>query len=59
MRVVPLPGVDGVRMTCDGEEFTAWRRAGAIELDPIIGDHALLMRSGYHVGRGSGSATDA
>ena len=53
MRVVQLPAVDGVRITCDGEEFTAWRRAGAnaIELDLTIGDHKVVVRTGYH-GRG-------
>ena len=50
MRVVQLPDVDSVRITCDGEEFTAWRPAGAnaIELDLTIGDHALVVRTGYH-----------
>ncbi len=44
MRVVQLPDVESVRVTCDGDEFTAWRRAGAgaIELDLTIGDHALV-----------------
>ena len=53
MRVVQLPDVDSVRVTCDGEEFTAWRSAGAdaIELDLTIGDHALVVWAGYH-GRG-------
>ncbi len=52
MRVVQLPDVDAVRITCDGEEFTAWRAAGpnAIELDLTIGDHALVVRTGYHGG---------
>jgi hypothetical protein len=50
MRVVQLPDVDGVRVTCDGEEFTAWRPAGtnAIELNLTIGDHALVVHTGYH-----------
>ena len=49
VRVVGLPDVDGVRITCDGEEFAAWRRAGedAIELDLTIGDRALVVRTGY------------
>ena len=53
MRVVQLPDVDRVRITCDGEEFTAWRPAGAnaIELDLTIGDHTVVVRTGYH-GRG-------
>jgi len=50
MRVVQLPDVDAVRVTCDGEEFTAWRATGpdAIELDLTIGDHAMVVRTGYH-----------
>ena len=50
MRVVQLPDVDNVRITCDGEDFTAWRAAGpnAIELDLTIGEHALVVRTGYH-----------
>ena len=53
MRVVQLPDVDGVRVICDGEEFTSWRSAGAdaIELDLAIGDHALVVWTGYY-GRG-------
>ena len=52
MRVVQLPDDDGVRVTCDGEEFTAWRPSGAnaIELDLTIGDHAVVVRNGYHGG---------
>jgi hypothetical protein len=54
MRVVQVPDVDNVRITCDGEDFTAWRAAGpnAIELDLKIGEHALVVRTGYH-GRGA------
>ena len=54
MRVVQLPNIDNVRITCDGEDFTTWRSAGpnAIELDLTIGDHALVVRTGYH-GRGA------
>jgi hypothetical protein len=50
LRVVQIPDVDGVRVTCDGEEFAAWRAAGpnAIELDVTIADHALVVRTGYH-----------
>jgi hypothetical protein len=50
MHVVQLPDVDAVRITCDGEEFTAWRPTGAntIELDLTIGDHALVLWTGYH-----------
>ena len=50
MRVVQLPDVNGVRVTCDGEEFTAWRAAGAnaIELDLTIGEHSVIVRTGYH-----------
>jgi hypothetical protein len=52
MRVVHLPGVEGVRVTCDGDEFAAWRPAGtnAIELDLTIGDHTVVVRTGYHGG---------
>src|SRR5206468_6700561 len=54
MRVVQLPDAHGVRITCDGEEFTAWRGVGpnAIELDLTIGEHAVVVRTGYH-GRGA------
>jgi hypothetical protein len=52
MRVTQLSDVDGVRVTCDGEEFTAWRPSGAdaIELDLTIGDHTVVVRTGYHGG---------
>jgi len=42
-----------VRVTCDGEEFTAWRAvaADAIELDVRIGDHAFVLHTGYRGGR--------
>src|SRR4051794_17010195 len=55
MRVVQLPDVDEVRITCDGEEFTAWHATGpdAIELALTIGAHALVVRTGSH-GRGAG-----
>jgi Linalool dehydratase/isomerase len=61
VRVVQLPDVDAVRITCDGEEFTAWRPAGAnaIELDLTIGDHALVVRTGYHGQRVESSAEPA
>ena len=50
MRVVQLPDLDRVRVTCDGEEFTAWHPTGAnaIELDLTIGDHVVVVRTGYH-----------
>jgi hypothetical protein len=50
MRVLQVPDVDNVRIICDGDEFTAWRAAGpnAIELDLTIGEHALVVRTGYH-----------
>jgi hypothetical protein len=53
MRIVQLPDVDGVRVICDAEEFTAWRPAGpgAIELELTIGDHVLSVWTGHH-GRG-------
>jgi hypothetical protein len=56
MRVVQLPDVDKVRVTCDGQEFGAWRAAGpgTIELDLTIGQHAFVVRTGYH---GDGVAT--
>jgi hypothetical protein len=52
-RVVRIPEPDKVRVTCDGDEFTAWRRGGAgeIELDLTIGEHTLVVRTGYY-GRG-------
>lgn len=52
VRVVQLPDVDTVAITCDGEEFTAWGAAGpgSIELDLTIGDHMLVVRTGYHGG---------
>jgi len=51
---VHVPDVDSLRITCDVDEFTAWRAAGAnaIELDLTIGEHALVVRTGYH-GRGA------
>ena len=51
MRVVQLPDVDDVRITCDREEFTAWRAVSpnAVELDLTIGDHALVVHTGYRV----------
>jgi hypothetical protein len=54
VRVVQVPEVDNLRITCDGEEFTAWRAAGpnAIELDLTIGEHTVVVRTGYH-GRGA------
>ncbi|TML91923.1 MAG: hypothetical protein E6G10_29995, partial [Actinobacteria bacterium] len=59
MRVVQVPDVDNIRITCDDEEFTAWRRAGAnaIELDLTIGEHALVVRTGYH-GRAAGTSPE-
>jgi hypothetical protein len=53
-RVVQIPEVDKVRITCDGQEFTAWRAAGPheIELDVTIATHELVVRTGYH-GRAS------
>jgi hypothetical protein len=50
LRVVHVPDIDNVRITYDGDEFTAWRAAGpsAIELDLTIGEHALVVRTGYH-----------
>ncbi len=53
MRVVQVPDIDSVRITCDGDDFTAWHAAGpnAIELDLTIGDHTVVVRTGYH-GRG-------
>jgi hypothetical protein len=48
-RVVQIPELDKVRITCDDNEFTAWRSVGPgeIELDVSIGDHALVVRTGY------------
>jgi hypothetical protein len=48
--VVQVPDIDNVRITYDGDEFTAWRAAGpnAIELDLTVGEHALVVRTGYH-----------
>jgi len=49
-RVIRIPEPDKVRVTCDGDEFTAWHRSGAgeIELDLTIGEHTLVVRTGYH-----------
>jgi hypothetical protein len=48
-RIVQIPELDKVRITCDDDEFTAWRSVGPgeIELDVSIGDHALVVRTGY------------
>lgn len=53
LRVVQIPDLDNVRVTCDGDEFTDWRGIGPgeIKLDVTIGEHALVVRTGYH-GRG-------
>jgi hypothetical protein len=50
IRVVQLPHVDNVRITCDREEFSAWRAVGpdAIELDLTVGEHDLVVRTGHH-----------
>jgi hypothetical protein len=50
VRVTQIPDVSGARITCDGEDFSAWRPAGAnaIELDLTIGDHTVVVRTGYH-----------
>jgi hypothetical protein len=50
MRVVAIPDLDGVRVTCDGAEYTAWRPVGpdAIELDLTISQHDVVVRTGYH-----------
>lgn len=45
--------VTETRMRAYVEEFTAWRATGAdaIKLDLTIGDHTVVVRTGYH-GRG-------
>jgi hypothetical protein len=50
MRVAQIPDAENVRITCDGQEFSAWRPAGtnAIELDLTISDHDVVVRTGYH-----------
>lgn len=52
-RVTQIPDTGNVRVTCDGDEFTGWRRSepGEIELDLAIGEHSVVVRTGYH-GRG-------
>jgi hypothetical protein len=49
-RVTKLPDPARVRVTCDGEAFTAWRpvSADAIELELSIGGHELVVQTGYH-----------
>lgn len=55
IRVTGIPRMDDVRITRNGEDFSAWRRlsAATIELDLIIEDQTLVVRTGY---RGSSSA---
>jgi hypothetical protein len=50
MRVVQIPDLDNVRVTSDGDDFTAWQKVGpdAVELTPTIGEHSLVVRTGYH-----------
>ncbi len=44
-RVTQLPGTAGVRITCDGNAFGAWRASDAttIELDLTVGRHQLVI----------------
>jgi hypothetical protein len=48
--VTQLSDPSAVRITCDGEDFTAWRTIGAdcIQIDTTIGEHTLLVLTGYH-----------
>ena len=50
LRVVQIPDLDNVRVTCDGDEFTDWRGIGPgeIELNVTMGEHTLVVRTGYH-----------
>lgn len=49
LRVTQIPDVDTVRVICDGEDYPAWRVTGSnsIEIDTTIGDHSLVVRTGY------------
>ena len=58
IRITQVPDVARVRITCDDQEFTAWRPAGAgtVELELTIGEHVLVVDTGYH---GTTAAADA
>lgn len=48
--VAQIPDLGAVRVTLDGQDFTAWRptAAGTIELTLTVGEHELVVRTGYH-----------
>lgn len=56
-RVTRLPDAAAVRITCGGQDFTAWTTVDehTIELRSTIGDHDLRIRTGYD----PDAATDA
>jgi hypothetical protein len=49
LRIVQLPAPEHVRISCDGQDFTAWRTVGVdrIELDLTIGQHDVVVYTGY------------
>jgi hypothetical protein len=49
-RVTGLPDPQAVCITCDEQEFTAWRttEADTIELALDVGEHDLHIHTGYH-----------
>ena len=62
-RVTRLPDPSAVSVTCDGEDFAAWRVAGeaTIELDTTIAEHRFRITTGYHgpAGTPPASTTEA
>ncbi len=50
MRITQIPDMTNVRISCDGQDFAAWRGIGpnTIELNLRIGTHSIVVRTGYY-----------